>query len=276
MMINLPWSTAINMGPVPGMASPRTTSPAGIAAYRGPTGEIVGHTSVTAGASIAMIEARRFAEITADEARGNSRPVTRPEFQRLAQAGADRMARLQASGSPAAGLDDDDRFAEIVVKSWLAVQAPWGGATWDSHTGEAVEDGADRYAISARSPGVESVRIPEDATEAQFTSAMHEARARFADVLQTTGAALGIFHDDDEHRIDIDPAIVVDSVEAVEQIGAYTHATGGAYHFATGNGFFPPHVAPAPAPEIIPLKVARRISPASSPWLAWWIAEDAA
>jgi len=29
----------------------------------------------------------------------------------------------------------------------------------------------------------------------------------------------------------------------VEQVGSYTRAIGGAYHFKSGNGFWPPHVA---------------------------------
>lgn len=255
---------------VPGLASYQVAQVAGVA-YRGPAGEIVGHSAVVANEAPVWTRSPA-AEITAAEARGNSRPVSSGEFQRLAAAGAGRLAAMTASASPAAGLTGE-RWEQIVEKSWQAVQAPWGGATWDAHTGEAVEDGADRYALTARPPGVESVRIPESASEAEFAGAMYEARDRFASILQADGAHLGVFHDDDEHRIDIDPAIVVDSIEAVEQIGAWTHATGGAYHFATGDGFFPPHVADSPAP-VLALSVPRRTSPASSPWLAAWLWED--
>jgi hypothetical protein len=37
--------------------------------------------------------------------------------------------------------------------------------------------------------------------------------------------------------------LVVDTAAEVEQIGAYTRAVGGAYHFRSGDGYWPPHVA---------------------------------
>ena len=43
-------------------------------------------------------------------------------------------------------------------------------------------------------------------------------------------------------RIDIDPVAIVDSVDQVERVGAYTRAIGGAYRFSDGNGYWPPHV----------------------------------
>jgi hypothetical protein len=43
-------------------------------------------------------------------------------------------------------------------------------------------------------------------------------------------------------RIDIDPVTVLDTLQEVETIGAWTHAIGGAYGFASGDGFWPPHV----------------------------------
>jgi hypothetical protein len=71
---------------------------------------------------------------------------------------------------------------------------------------------------------------------------MDIARGKYARALARGGTYLGIFHDDDNARIDIDPVTIVATPRDVESIGACTHAIGGAYHFATGNGYFPPHV----------------------------------
>jgi hypothetical protein len=68
------------------------------------------------------------------------------------------------------------------------------------------------------------------------------ASGRYAAELARGGTYLGVFHDDDNARIDIDPVTIVATADDAEKIGAYTHAIGGAYHFATGNGHFPPHV----------------------------------
>jgi hypothetical protein len=37
--------------------------------------------------------------------------------------------------------------------------------------------------------------------------------------------------------------LVVNNLDDVESVGAYTHAIGGAYHFQSGDGFWPPHIA---------------------------------
>ena len=76
----------------------------------------------------------------------------------------------------------------------------------------------------------------------EFDEAMNIALAKYGKQLAKGGSYLGVFHDDDLNRIDIDPVTVLDSLREVETIGAYTHAIGGAYHFASGDGFWPPHV----------------------------------
>jgi hypothetical protein len=88
-----------------------------------------------------------------------------------------------------------------------------------------------------------TVSIPETASETEFGAAVDKAMIRFAGELEKGQRHLGIFHDDENHRIDIDPVLVVDSLSDVEQIGAYTHAIGGAYSFKDGQGYWPPHVA---------------------------------
>ncbi len=178
--------------------------------------------------------------ITAAEARGNSRPVTNYEFQKLAARGRDQLAAL-SHPAPVSGLDQ--HWGEIKARTYVKVQGPWGGATIDAHTGQALETGADKYALAVKPHGMSAVSVPETASEAEFSQAMDRALATFRGELQKAQRHLGVFHDDGNHRIDIDPVLVVSSIPEVESVGAYTHAVGGAYHFRSGDGFWPPHVA---------------------------------
>jgi hypothetical protein len=183
-----------------------------------------------------------FEPITAAEgARGDSRPVSMAEFQRLAAEGREKLARFRAESAAPAGLDA--KWDTIKNDAWAEVQKPWGGATIDAHTGEPLQTAAARYALTVKPVDLDPVSVPEKASEAQFKAAMDEARRRFADQLAARQAYLGVFHDDDQGRIDIDPTLVVDNLHDVETIGAFTHAIGGAYNFADGNGYWPPHVA---------------------------------
>jgi len=175
--------------------------------------------------------------ITAEEARGNSRAVSADEFDRLAEEGQSRLDALEANASPVTALDS--HWADVKSNAYSATRESWGGVTVDAHTGEAVNSG---YALTAKSSGMSTVSIPEDASQDTFNAAMDTARERFGSKLAYQSHCLGVFHDDDLHRIDIDPVIVVDSTDDVETIGAATHAIGGAYNFADGNGYWPPHV----------------------------------
>lgn len=182
--------------------------------------------------------------ITAAEARGNSRPVSWAEFQHLAAIGNSQLDRMKRDKAPITGLDE--HWPEIKAKTYVKVQDPWGGATIDAHTGQALETDADKYALSVKPKGMNTVSVPETASETEFNAAMDRALSSFRPALERRGFHLGIFHDDDNNRIDIDPVAVVGSIAEVETLGAYTHAIGGAYHFRTGDGFWPPHVAEGP------------------------------
>ncbi|HEY2638975.1 MAG TPA: ParB N-terminal domain-containing protein [Streptosporangiaceae bacterium] len=179
--------------------------------------------------------------ITADEARGNSRPVTAAEFQHLAGQGRAALRVMRKNKSPITGLDRN--WGGVKDEAWAEVQKEWGGATFDSHTGKALPQGADRYALSVKPAGLQTISVPEGGSREVFDAAMDRARVAFRDQLENGQSHLGVFHDDENNRVDIDPVTVVDSAAEAEQIGAYTHAIGGAYHFATGDGYFPPHVA---------------------------------
>jgi hypothetical protein len=181
--------------------------------------------------------------ITAAEARGNSRAVSHEEFQQLANQGRSQLSQLRASRSPVSGLDRN--WQQVKTASYAEVQKPWGGATIDAHTGEPLASNADKYALSVKPQGLHTVSVPETASQAEFSTAMDRALAQFRGTLESQQHHLGVFHDDDNHRIDIDPVLVVSTPHEVETIGAYTHAIGGAYHFRSGDGYFPPHVGAA-------------------------------
>jgi hypothetical protein len=179
--------------------------------------------------------------ITAAEARGNSRPVGYEEFQHLAGLGNSWVDKAKRDASPTTGLDD--HWSSIRSRAYAEVQKSWGGATIDSHSGAFLPDGADLYAISVKPRGMDTVSVPETASETDFNAAMDRAKELFRPALERKGYHLGVFHDDEHSRIDIDPVAILDSVELVEQVGSYTRAIGGAYHFKSGDGFWPPHVA---------------------------------
>jgi hypothetical protein len=178
--------------------------------------------------------------IREEGARGNSRPVSEDEFQQYAAEGRDRLHAIQASEWSTKGLDA--HWADVKAHAYAQVQHSWGGATVDPRNGEPLPDGADKYAMSVKPTGLDTTSISEHASPEEFSQAMDIARAKYGKQLAKGGSYLGIFHDDDLNRIDIDPVTVLDSLREVETIGAYTHAIGGAYHFASGDGFWPPHV----------------------------------
>lgn len=181
--------------------------------------------------------------ITAAEARGDSRPVSHAEFQRLAATGAAQMRSMAKRSSPTTGLDQN--WDKIKRDTYEEVKKDWGGATIDAHTGKPLPSkmDTDAYALTVKGARTKSVSIPENATAAEFNAAMDTARRRFGKILERENHYLGVFHDNDTGRIDIDPVVVVRSRADVDTIGAASRAIGGAYNFKDGNGYWPPHVA---------------------------------
>jgi hypothetical protein len=173
-------------------------------------------------------------------ARGNSRPVSHDEFQAMAAEGRDRLRAIQSSPWSVSGLDAS--WPDVKARTFAEVQKPWGGATVDPRTGQDLPQGADKFAMSVKPTGMDTTSVPEGASRQAFDEAMDAALAKYSGQLAKGGSYLGIFHDDDLGRIDIDPVTVLDTQREVETIGAWTHAIGGAYRFSDGNGYWPPHV----------------------------------
>jgi len=185
---------------------------------------------------------REYPMMGPEHARGNSRAVSADEFQELARKGNAWIDRAKNNHAPAAALAGPG-LAGIKARAYEQVRKSWGGATINPRTGEFLPDGADLYALSIKPRGMITVSVPEDASADEFGTAVDRAIAMFSPALERAHFHLGVFHDDDNHRIDLDPVAIVDSTDLVEQVGAYTHAIGGAYHFRTGDGYWPPHVA---------------------------------
>lgn len=170
---------------------------------------------------------------------GRSEAVSPERFQRIARRGERAVSRRERFQTGSRGLQR--RWPEIEEQAYRAVQEPWGGASYRATSGKPVV-GGDRFAVAARPPEVEHISLPLTVSRQQFGEAMQTARRRFAPQLRQWGSALGVFHDVDRGAIEIDPATITRSERTAKNIGAYTHATGGAYHFKTGLGIYPPHV----------------------------------
>lgn len=113
-------------------------------------------------------------------------------------------------------------------KLYNKVRQPWGGATIDMVAGGMVPDGIDAYAVTVTADYGEAIKVPSAGlTEAGFVAAYTAAVRRFR------GAGwLGIFEFD---------AVTVTTREGVDELfatGRYP-VDGGAYHFATGDGYWP-------------------------------------
>lgn len=187
-----------------------------------------------------FISGPSFKVITAAQARGDSRPVSHEEFQRLAHEGQVRLDGMALNSHSIGAMNRN--WDTIKAETFAEVQKPWGGATIDSHTGRALPQGENAYALTVKDQKTDTVSVHEHATAQEFSDAMDTARTRFKSILEREGHHLGIFHDDENNRIDIDPVIVTRDHHDVETIGAATHAIGGAYNFHDGLGYWPPHV----------------------------------
>jgi hypothetical protein len=182
-----------------------------------------------------------------------TRQVSAQEYAALAQQGKEHLEQLKADRSAPTALDGDS-WGTVKEQGWASVQTEWGGTTIDTHTGEPATEG---FALTMRPTNTQTVTVPIGATREEFDAAMEEARTRWGrNAFTMEQAHLGTFRNEDTGFYEIDPVLVVDSIEDVETIGAYTHANGGAYSFADGNGYWPPYVGA----EGVPTEAAPAVS----------------
>jgi hypothetical protein len=114
--------------------------------------------------------------------------------------------------------------------AYRRAQESWGGATI-RQDGYMVPDGTDAYAVAV-SP---TVSIHENASFGSFAAA-------FDGIMASVGCGyyIGVFHDSVKRTIDFNMVTVVDSTDEVDALySAGNPIQGGAYHFATGDGYWP-------------------------------------
>ena len=180
-------------------------------------------------------------DLSTDDAR-RSPEVTTEEFLKYWARGKQKMENLQRNSSPPQAIEDPKSWNNIIDAGYNKSREEWGGMTIDVHTGKEVPADADAYALTIRDPGMDTVSVSPNASIDEFRKAMELAKIKYKAILEREGSHLGIFHDVDSGRIDIDPVLVTTSLDDVHDIGAYTNAVGGAYHFKSGDGFWAPHV----------------------------------
>jgi hypothetical protein len=195
---------------------------------------------------VAGIEPIRPHELSSPTAieRGQTRAVTPEQYAQIAEDGRQRYEQYSAHADGTGGMDA--AWPQLREHAWNEAQQPWGGTTINAATGQPIQGTPDAYALTVRKPGALSVSVPGDANREQFMGAMDQARQQFDPELQRQGHHLGVFHDADLNRIDFDPVFVTPDRNESEAIGAYTRNVGGAYHYATGDGFWPPYVPYGP------------------------------
>lgn len=174
-----------------------------------------------------------------------TREVTPQEYTVLALRGKERLDSFLENATPHAL--EGNTWDEVKSQGWDSVQEEWGGATFDAHTGQVVTGEDDAYAITFRPPGVDTVSVPIGSSQEDFDAAMETALQRFGgeenSPLWTENAHIGVFRNDDTGNYEIDPVLVMDNLDDVEAIGAYSGSEGGAYNFKDGLGYWPPYVA---------------------------------
>lgn len=110
-------------------------------------------------------------------------------------------------------------------------QFPWGGATINHSTGEFVPGNADAYAVTFG----DTISLDVRDGFMLFSEAIDRVIRDYPGV-----PFVGIFHDAVKGTIDINAVYVFDTTAEVD---AYAEKNGeiigGAYHFLTGNGYWP-------------------------------------
>lgn len=186
----------------------------------------------------------------------DSRAVSPAEFQTAAQRGQAHLNRLAAKGQSTSALSDPTSRTHVADTAFAATREEWGGGTYSPATGKSVNFRSPaKFAVTVRDPADPGISIPNVANREQFGNAMDEAHKRYAGQLARGSHYLGIFHDPTKQvgghtgAIDFDPVAVVGGKGGFEkgrqqakEVMSATHALGGAYHFASGDGFWPDHV----------------------------------
>jgi hypothetical protein len=161
-------------------------------------------------------------------------------YLKMAKKGRAKLAKMASVGHPGQGMEQN--YSSVKEHAWNAVQEPWGGSTYWANSGTPVNRKSG-YSVTVREPGQEQLGVHIGASREHFNNAMDQAKDTYRLQLGRSRGSLGVFRNEKTGNIDIDPVAITDRPVDAREIGAYTHAAGGAYDFSTGNGVWPPHVA---------------------------------
>lgn len=114
--------------------------------------------------------------------------------------------------------------------AYTKCQESWGGATIRQGSGEFFPDGIDAYAVTTG----DTFTIDESASLAAFMRAVDKVAEDYPNA-----TFIGVFHDDVKRTIDVNPVEVLYSRTEVDTFAETHTIIGGAYHFATGDGYWP-------------------------------------
>jgi hypothetical protein len=166
----------------------------------------------------------------------------------------DEAAALRARGArimaDAAGAKSS---IEPMVSNWnavvddlhSAVQPAWGGATFNPRTGARITPAEGRF-VSAVGNTV-SLTPAEARDPRKYRAALERFVDANREALQQDRHVIGVFHDEELGRVDIDLAVLTHELEDAEGIQLALQRPGGAYDFDTGNGVYAPVVKHAGA-----------------------------
>lgn len=104
----------------------------------------------------------------------------------------------------------------------------WAGGTFNRSFEEV--DPADGYAVAIRPRGADPIRVPFDREAESVT-------------ISTRAPYVGVFADTGSRTVDVDPVAIVATRLEADALGVYCRATGGAYNFADGLGYWAPVLA---------------------------------
>lgn len=125
---------------------------------------------------------------------------------------------------------------------YQATRKPWGGTTFHWQSYRFIKKGTG-YALSIRPADMELVEVPIGAEYEEFEKAFTHAATTYPSgpgfISHWVKGYIGVFRNEDRGMIEFDPVMIVPSKKDVDMLACLFPVSGGAYEFATGNGYWP-------------------------------------
>jgi len=121
----------------------------------------------------------------------------------------------------------------LMLTAFAESKKSWGGITINLHTMEVVKP-THGFGVSV----TDTIEVSEDIDLGLFETMFNLAAFQFIDC-----PYFGVFHDDEKHTIEFNGVEIVETKHEVDLLGQTYPITGGAYNFATGNGYWPQPIA---------------------------------